>query len=392
MKPQRFYDREKLTYDEKADICRKSDNRCCHCGEIKFLGYGATIDHFVPLNKGGSNQSLNLIMLCEDCNHEKDNKLVDVSYIPYLKEPYKTQLHDYVTNYAGLFDYLSRNRLFMFDEYEISLNCTPNNKYIKNKNAFCIKYKIKLATWNDYDKICAYYESYARKYGHFYSKEAVEQQISFWMAFGSIYYIERKGQISVMTACTIRHVLPAFRYHGIPYELNMYIFSLYTNDNSYSLAFNAVSHLPSFIMKEQDLACLPITINMLADDKMSFYVYSNFPNHKPYKAENEFFSCISASIVKDNSNFATLEQKEVDKVHNFMKKFDNITDKIKQYFIDYANDYSSWQIYDILNIEDIHNTEEFTQNKEFYKYNSLLLDNYYKVMMGAITNGNSKPD
>ena len=75
-----------------------------------------------------------------------------------------------------------------------------------------------------------------------------------------------------------------------------------------------------------------------------------------------------------------------------MKKFDNITDKIKQYFIDYANDYSSWQIYDILNIEDIHNTEEFTQNKEFYKYNSLLLDNYYKVMKGAITNGNSKPD
>lgn len=387
MKPQRFYDREHLTSSEKDDICRKSNNRCCHCGKERYIHYGATIDHFVPLDKGGSNQSLNLIMLCEDCNLEKDNKLVDISYVPYLKEPYRTNLHKYVRDYAGLFDYLSRNRLFMFDEYDIALNCTPRNKYIKNKNVFSIKYKLKLATWSDFDRICDYFELYIKKYDHFNSREAVEQQISFWLSFGSIYYIERKGQICIMSVCTIRHVMKAFQYKNIPYELNIYIFSYYSNDNYYSLAYNMVRNLPSYIMNEQNLACLPVTINMLENDKITPYLYSNTATQKPFKAENEYFLCISVNITRDT--YDENNDVESDKVLKFMEKFDNITDKIKQFFIDYSNDYTSWQIYDILSPEDIKNTKEFEQNEEFYNYNNLIVEKYYKTLKEIHVNGNT---
>lgn len=49
---------------------------------IKKQGYGlATVDHVVPLSKGGSNQPWNMVLACFDCNEAKG----DSPYRQFLK-------------------------------------------------------------------------------------------------------------------------------------------------------------------------------------------------------------------------------------------------------------------------------------------------------------------
>lgn len=43
LKPKKYYDREHFTWEEKENICSKSDNVCCHCGKPIFAGYGEII-------------------------------------------------------------------------------------------------------------------------------------------------------------------------------------------------------------------------------------------------------------------------------------------------------------------------------------------------------------
>ncbi len=82
-------EREQFSYEYKQKILAKSDDRCCHCGRKAYIGYGATVDHYVPISKGGINDDCNLVMLCETCNKEKDDLIIDPdNYLVYLKEPY----------------------------------------------------------------------------------------------------------------------------------------------------------------------------------------------------------------------------------------------------------------------------------------------------------------
>ena len=137
MKMQKFYERDMFTYEEKSDIARKSNDCCCHCGKKAYINYGATIDHFIPLNRGGSNSFINLVMLCKDCNKAKDNKIMNIDYVPYLKDEHKKKLSEYVSSYVQVMDISERNRLLAYDEYtqpieqEIHSHNNRKSKYIQ---------------------------------------------------------------------------------------------------------------------------------------------------------------------------------------------------------------------------------------------------------------------
>lgn len=45
-------------------------DKCFKCGSL----FPLTIDHHLPRSKGGTNKLKNLVLLCEGCNHKKNDK------------------------------------------------------------------------------------------------------------------------------------------------------------------------------------------------------------------------------------------------------------------------------------------------------------------------------
>lgn len=58
-----------FTSDEFAAIVAKQRGRCADCN----LKHKLTVDHIVPVSKGGCNYAFNLQGLCHPCNSKKNN-------------------------------------------------------------------------------------------------------------------------------------------------------------------------------------------------------------------------------------------------------------------------------------------------------------------------------
>lgn len=65
----KLYTRKRLTGNEV----------CTYCG-VKLTAYTATLDHVVPLSRGGSDSPSNLVWCCRKCNRSKGNQLVSEWY------------------------------------------------------------------------------------------------------------------------------------------------------------------------------------------------------------------------------------------------------------------------------------------------------------------------
>ncbi|MEX1299115.1 MAG: HNH endonuclease [Desulfotignum sp.] len=54
---------------------RKCDKGICHyCGQ-RFLPSDLTMDHLIPLIRGGRSEKFNLVPCCKDCNSKKQQML-----------------------------------------------------------------------------------------------------------------------------------------------------------------------------------------------------------------------------------------------------------------------------------------------------------------------------
>lgn len=62
----------KITKDVIDEVLAKYDGKCAYCGIKCDSSY--TIDHRVPLSRGGSNKIENLALACRTCNCKKNDK------------------------------------------------------------------------------------------------------------------------------------------------------------------------------------------------------------------------------------------------------------------------------------------------------------------------------
>lgn len=66
----------------RADVLRRSNGRCAICGKPLSLDFSkdnyATIDHIMPLSRGGKNELRNFQATCRKCNEIKTNILPEV--------------------------------------------------------------------------------------------------------------------------------------------------------------------------------------------------------------------------------------------------------------------------------------------------------------------------
>lgn len=62
---------------ERERILNRNLRKCAHCGRPLTI-HTATIEHIIPLSRGGGNNEENLCCLCEECNRVKGN----IFYLP----------------------------------------------------------------------------------------------------------------------------------------------------------------------------------------------------------------------------------------------------------------------------------------------------------------------
>ena len=70
-----------ITAEEWKNICEKYGNRCLACGKIGKL----TLDHVMPISKGGLHESSNVQPLCRTCNAKKGTKTIDYRQVQLEK-------------------------------------------------------------------------------------------------------------------------------------------------------------------------------------------------------------------------------------------------------------------------------------------------------------------
>lgn len=64
-----------VSKEKRNRVYKRDRNRCRYCG-IHFKPEHLTVDHIMPLSKGGTNDLSNLVTACVDCNTAKGSKLL----------------------------------------------------------------------------------------------------------------------------------------------------------------------------------------------------------------------------------------------------------------------------------------------------------------------------
>lgn len=158
-----------LSYVEKKEVLQKSKGRCAHCGKKITVGKDGTfsLDHVIPLSKGGSNDVSNLVGLCDACNKEKGDRIVDIdTWYKFVKPDCGKTLKESFEKYCQDFEFLSKKSIFSTDVFPIEVAMYPTvnrrayGKYIKSTKTV----NVQKAMYSDLDDIY----NMMLEYLHFY--------------------------------------------------------------------------------------------------------------------------------------------------------------------------------------------------------------------------------
>lgn len=356
MKRAKITDRNNFDAWDKIELSKKSNNRCAHCGTKLIQGVNTTVDHFVPLSKGGINQRINIVILCEKCNKEKGDRIINpTDYLPYLNTKDYDNLHDYFQSYIQSFEFVERRNLLACDQYTINIYTGPNLDHITNKKTrqhmlqtIRTKYSLIRATDENIQEMETFFIKYLKKYNDLHSEQTVSKNIEFWMKFGCIYLIrnEKTNAIETMIPITVR------QNKRTKIDLVVNIFSYYV---TYIVGY-LTDILPEYIARrvitEQNIpnicisACIPIY------DKIQKFITWDCVLTKGHWIT----TYRNFSIKKKGEDYT---KKELEQKEKFYAAFNNITEEVNKFFQKPENEYIQY-MRDYV-IED--DTDEDTNNE-----------------------------
>ena len=212
---EKLEERRYFTTEEKIFIGQKSLNRCSHCG--KKLTTDFTVEHVIPLNKGGTNDLTNLVALCSSCNVEKSDFVCHPKdYYNFLLPEYIDELIKNQLTYYSEYSYLTPNTLLPEDIREFKVEIIPekvasfstvNKKFNKAYNYRRISsIFLKRAIYSDLDSLYKYtfdfMNSISNEFDEVNIKKECKDMLSNWFDNGCIYFLvdkvnEIKGIIPV---------------------------------------------------------------------------------------------------------------------------------------------------------------------------------------------------
>ena len=77
----------------RGNIYLRDSNRCQYCGR-KFSSSELSLDHVVPISRGGKSSWENVVCACLPCNVKKGNKLLSESdHMRLIRQPHRPKWH-----------------------------------------------------------------------------------------------------------------------------------------------------------------------------------------------------------------------------------------------------------------------------------------------------------
>ena len=268
MERQQIQDRINFDDIDRQKIWAKSDGYCAHCGKRIEFGGKATVDHFVPLSKGGVNMDYNMIMLCHDCNQKKGNLIYQPEgYLAYLHKEDLDKLSDYFHHsYVHSFDFLHRHDILASDVlcYQALPADAPSpRKQIrkgKHQASMYASYTITLKRMfaHDKDKLLSFTKDYLDKRN--YSYIDAQAFLDIWAEFGTIYYMEQSDGIKLAFGILIG---PIDKEH---LGLQIFCMSKYNTPKYLQMAEFFLMHIVDDFMNEQNITGIPTIVYILKND------------------------------------------------------------------------------------------------------------------------------
>lgn len=320
MQRQQIQPRQIFDDIDRHKIWEKSDGYCAHCGKRIEFGGQATIDHFVPLSKGGVNADYNIVMLCHDCNQEKGNLIYKPEgYLKFLHESDLDKLSGYFhDSYAHSFEFFHSHNILAADVlcYQAMPFAAPDPrlqiKKGKHKAVYTSSYTIELkrAFKEDKEKINNFVREYLDHYS--YPDIDAEKLVKLWFDFGTIYYMEQtdgmKLLFGVMLGSVDRGIL----------GLQVFCLSKYSKAKYIQMAHFFLAHITQDLMDEQNMIVIPTVVYVLNNDpfKALFSSASSFDPIGPVAGgllEGSYYIAYSEQAADMSSTERKNEAKKVSK-------------------------------------------------------------------------------
>jgi 5-methylcytosine-specific restriction endonuclease McrA len=94
----------------RKNILRRDGHRCQFCGRSDLP---LTLDHVVPLSRGGEDTWENLVCACVDCNNRKGDRTPEEARMPLRRKPIRPNHVTFIRHFVGSLDERWKPYLFL---------------------------------------------------------------------------------------------------------------------------------------------------------------------------------------------------------------------------------------------------------------------------------------
>lgn len=94
----------------RKNILRRDGHRCQYCGRSDLT---LTIDHVVPVSRGGEETWENLVCACVRCNNKKGDRTPEEANMPLLRKPMRPNHVSFISHFVRRMDERWKPYLFL---------------------------------------------------------------------------------------------------------------------------------------------------------------------------------------------------------------------------------------------------------------------------------------
>ena len=157
---------------EKKIMLEKSNGRCAHCGAPISLSEDFTVEHVIPLSKGGTNDISNLVGLCSKCNKEKSNLIyLPSDYYRFVKREYLEELMRNHDTYCKETNWITIRNAFREDSFFVKGFPLVKKGFISSAGKKMVRpvemgisREVKRVVYSDLNGVYEFYKKYISRY------------------------------------------------------------------------------------------------------------------------------------------------------------------------------------------------------------------------------------